>query len=417
MNNSWQKILLDKLLDKYERSVFFRQGRIPDRRIMFKLYDGGRSDFSQYEVEDADKLAAINRAVLELAAARIVEFKWMRGDVNHLIAEVWLNFDNLAAAYTYVSRQPKILTVDKVCQDILSALEKVRSEWIKKYLEDIYTVISSKRDLGNKLPADFAERTDLLRALTFIDRIGTAEILERVFSLQCFGDSKRFEQKIKTRLLSILRKYLDADDDVQDEELLRQIGIVKYPEQFEFCGNVSLGFGCGKVDFTPLLFGSCICREDLQRAVLTIAPEIKKILSIENRANYIHYVQTNKTAQELVIYHGGQYSPSKKIFFQRLVEAMPEQCLWYHWGDIDYGGFSMLARLRREIKQDILAYRMNGAELLKYVEFTAAMTKSYAEKLANLISKPELEDCRECLEKMLQENKKLEQEAMLIHTK
>ena len=69
MNNSWQKILLDKLLDKYERSVFFRQGRIPDRRIMLKLYDGSRSDFPQYEVEDADKLAAINRAVLGLAAA------------------------------------------------------------------------------------------------------------------------------------------------------------------------------------------------------------------------------------------------------------------------------------------------------------------------------------------------------------
>ncbi|MDR1538051.1 MAG: DUF2220 domain-containing protein [Clostridiales bacterium] len=26
----------------------------------------------------------------------------------------------------------------------------------------------------------------------------------------------------------------------------------------------------------------------------------------------------------------------------------------YHWGDIDYGGFSMLARLRREINSSIL---------------------------------------------------------------
>jgi len=414
MNNSWKKILLDKLLDKYERSIFFRQGRIPDRRIMLKLYDGGRSDFPQYEIEDADKLYAINSAVLELAAAKIVRFKWMCGDEEHFIAEVWLNFDNLADAYNCVGRQPKIRVVDEVCHDIVVVLQQVRSEWIKKYLEDIYTVISGKRDIGNKLPTDSDERADLLRALTFIDQIGTAEILERVFSLQCFGDSKRFEQKIKTRLLSILRKYLDVDDDTTDEELLKQIGIVKYPEQFEFCGSVSLEFKCGTVDFAPLYFGSSICLADLQRAVLTIAPGTQKILSIENRANYIYYIQTNKTAQELVIYHGGQYSPSKKLFFQMLAEAMPEQCTWYHWGDIDYGGFSMLARLRREIKPDILLYKMSVLEIERYNCFTAEISNAYKEKLCKLLQIPELYDCRECLKLMIQNCIRLEQEALLI---
>ncbi len=51
---------------------------------------------------------------------------------------------------------------------------------------------------------------------------------------------------LEMRLLRILKKYLDCDDQTIDEQLLNQIGIVKYPEQFEFCGPISLNFPDGK---------------------------------------------------------------------------------------------------------------------------------------------------------------------------
>lgn len=130
--------------------------------------------------------------------------------------------------------------------------------------------------------------------------------------MQCFGDSKEFEKTVKARLLGILRKYLDSDENAEDEDLLKQIGIVRYPEQFEFCGNVKLLLECSVINFSCLQCGGSICLPDLIRGEFVIPPEVERILSIENRANYVNYIDKHRDANELVIYHGGQYSPSKK---------------------------------------------------------------------------------------------------------
>ena len=214
-------------------------------------------------------------------------------------------------------------------------------------------------------------------------------------------------------MLSILRKYMDADEDVKDDELLRQVGIVKYPEQFEFCGDAILSFGHSVIDFSCLKCGGSVCLPDLTRANFTIAPKTERILSIENRANYIDYIDKHKSENEFVLYHGGQYSPSKKKFLQAVARVMPVNCKWAHWRDIDYGGFSMLARLRREVEQSALPYRMNEDELKRYDSLAAYIAPAYAQRLVRLMSRPELGDCRECLEYMIKHNKKLEQEAML----
>jgi hypothetical protein len=149
--------------------------------------------------------------------------------------------------------------------------------------------LSKKRDIGNRLPEDKTAREDLFRAIQFIDGMGDSDLLERVFSIQCFGDSKKFERTVKSRLLSVLRKYLDSDEDAKDEDLLRQVGIVKYPEQFEFCGNATLSFECGAVDFSCLCYGGSVCLPDLIRGGFVIASGVDRVLSIENRANYIDY--------------------------------------------------------------------------------------------------------------------------------
>jgi len=416
MSDKIQRQLLSALLDKYERSSFFREGTQPTRRIMLKLYDNGQSDFPQYDIEQSEKRVLVNRVVSSMAEKRLVFYQWMKGEENHIIAQVWLNIENLPMAYESVGRQPKNDKIDDVCFEILDVLDNVKILWARQYLQDIYEIISRKRDLGNRLPEAKDERKELFRAIQFIDGMGDSELLERVFSLQCFGDSKQFERTVKSRLLSALRKYLDSEEDAKDEDLLRQIGIVKYPEQFEFCGDVKLSCECGMADFSCLRYGGSVCLSDLIRGNFVIAPGVKRILSIENRANYIDYIYKHKADNELVIYHGGQYSPSKKKFFHAVAKATPTNCRWFHWGDIDYGGFSMLARLRREIAQDISAYRMNVQELKRYSNLTASVTRAYAEKVKSLRLRPELNDCKECLDYMVSNRKKLEQEAMLTDT-
>jgi hypothetical protein len=416
MSDKIQRQLLAALLDKYERSSFFRKGTPPSRRIMLKLYDNGQSDFPEYDIEQSGKRILVNRVVLSMSEKRLIFYQWMKGEEDHIIAKVWLNVQNLPVAYEFAGRQSKSDAIDDVCFEILGILDNVNAEWARRYLQDTYEAISRKRNIGNRLPEDVVEREALFHAIEFIDGMGDSELLERVFSIQCFGDSKKFERAVKSHLLSVLRKYLDSDEDAKDEDLLRQIGIVKYPEQFEFCGNATLSFEYSAVDFSCLRFGCSFCLPDLIRGTIHIASGMERIISIENRANYIDYIDKHKSDNELVIYHGGQYSPSKKKFLQAVARAMPSKCRWFHWGDIDYGGFSMLARLRREIEKNVIPYRMNKQELKKYDRLTAHVTPAYAEKLKRLMSYPELEDCQECLNYLATNGRKLEQEAMLMDT-
>lgn len=44
----------------------------------------------------------------------------------------------------------------------------------------------------------------------------------------------------------------------------------------------------------------------------------KKLIFIENKANYIDYIQNNMKEEEFVIYHGGMYSQIKGEFFRKL---------------------------------------------------------------------------------------------------
>ncbi|GAB6990154.1 Wadjet anti-phage system protein JetD domain-containing protein [Paenibacillus pini] len=413
MSEGFKRQIVSALLDKYERSSFFYAEKRPTRRIMLKLYDGGQTEFPQYDIEQYEKRSMINLAVQALYEAQLLSYRWMKGEESHIIAEVWLNFENISSAYSLIGRQPKGDVVDEVCLELLNSIDKVRSGWAKQFLSDAYDIISRKRSIGNRLPIDRSERSDLLRAICFIDQMGELEMLERVFSLQCFGDSKRFEKAIRARLLGILSKYLDYEYDNTDEEILRQVGITKYPEQLEFCGQVTMSFDSGTIDFSHLIFGGVVNSKDFQRGQLRLSPTIERVISIENRANYIEYIYKQKNDHELVVFHGGQFSPAKRKFLMAVAASIPTTSHWYHWGDIDFGGFSMLARLRREIKNDVIPYRMDKSELIRYSLLTASVQPKYIEKLCSLKRHSELVDCLPCIDHMIENRVKLEQEAML----
>ena len=417
-NNTMQKQILNALLDKYERSSHYKEGKQmaqkTRRRIILNFYNNGKCDFPLYDIEQSDRRLSVNRAVLDLAAFKLLDYEWMKGEYEHIIAKVWLNVENLSLAYQAMEREPKGDLVGRVSREIAKMQSEVESSWAARYLEDIYAAITRRRSLTSALPADAGERGLLLQAIGALDKLGGAEYMERVFSLRTFGDSKIFERAVKPRLLSILRKYLDNDDDTTDEDILKQIGIVKYPEQFEFCGGVSVEFHSGAVDFAYLPSGGMLFSSDLSSGRIIIAPTVQSIITIENRANYIEYIQKIKREKELVIYHGGQYSPRKRLFFQAIKKAAPPSCPWYHWSDIDYGGFIMLSRLRREIAPRIIPYRMNRGELERYAKLTVPVKAPYIEKLKKLKQRPELSDCYDCLEHMIRERARLEQEAMLM---
>ncbi|MDR1136655.1 MAG: DUF2220 domain-containing protein [Clostridiales Family XIII bacterium] len=414
MNDAIKQRILNALLDKYERSSFFIDEKQPTRRILLNFYNRGKSDFPYYDIEQSERRIAVNRSVIELSELEILFFEWMRGEEDHIVSQIWLNIDNISFAYRITKREPKGETVDNVLAEIEAAKRRTKSEWTRAFLRDAYEEINRKRSITRILPTDRGERETFLSAVAAIDELDGSEFTERVFSLRTFGDSKKFERSARSRILSALRKYLDIDDDVIDEDILKQVGIVKYPEQFEFCGKLSVALASGIVDFSCLPSGGIIYSTDLTSGCIHIGSSIESVVTIENRANYIDYIQNVKTENELVIYHGGQYSPRKRAFMQAVAGALPPHCKWRHWSDIDYGGFIMLSRIRRDVISNAEPYRMNVDELKRHQRFSAPITRQYAEKIRGLKTRPELLDCCDCMDYMLENMIRLEQEAMLV---
>ena len=408
-----ERKIVEALLDKYERSSFFRTGTAPTKRIMLKFYDNGKSEFEDYNIENSEQRMGINDCLKDLAVKGLIHFEWMKGEEDHIASKIWMNLDNLQEAYCFAQRQPQDEMIEGIVGEIVGCMESINSQWMKNYLQDICENVQQKKRLSSLIPADAQERAALLQTLRYIDSNEDGNLLKRIFSIRCFGDSKYFEQVVEKRLLRILKRYLEYDEQTTDEQLLNQIGIVKYPEQIEFRGPIIFRFSNEtEMDFSNLNRGCAVYSQDIAAAQIVLSGKTCRILSIENKANYFDYITKSEKRNELVIYHGGQYSPSKKLFLQALANASVGTP-WYHWGDIDYGGFSMLARLRREIRSDIYPYRMDKQELLTFSSATSSFSSEYGQKLRDLMMQNGLQDCSECLAYMLECGVRLEQEALL----
>lgn len=404
MSDRCRSMILQRLLDKYERTAAYHSGAKPGKRILLNLYGGNKTDFPAYDIEDHATRNDINGTVIELKRCGFVDYEWCRGEEGHILRRLWLNVDRTEDIYRELHRIPAREHAKAVLGELEDELDAVSSEWMIAFYSDVSNYVQEKLKLSSLLPSDTKERRRFYQMLRLIDKGTSGSVSERVFSERCFGDSKYFESHLKSVLLTVMRRYVDGN--LTDAELLRGIGISRYPESLELRGNIVINGSTMAV----LKNGFCIYSDEINSIMLEIPAEVIKIMTIENRANFFAYKAQD---DELVVYHGGQYSPAKKRLFEKIVCAMPEGCKWHHWGDIDFGGFSMLLRLRKEILRSVQPYRMDKNELERFTKYTLPFQQSYADKLDHLREQELLSDCRECLEYMLEHRVKLEQEAML----
>lgn len=137
-----------------------------------------------------------------------------------------------------------------------------------------------------------------------------------------------------------------------------------------------------------------------------------KVIFIENKANYIDYIQNKKKDNELVIYHGGMYSPNKGEFFKKIYSA-GKNIKYYHWSDIDIGGFKIFIRLK-EIIPELIPYKMDKIAFLSKKDYWIEMDLGYFKKMQNLKNDEKYNIFYDVIEEMLEHKSKLEQEAFIL---
>lgn len=411
----YKKMLLNRLLDKYEKSTAYLEGPAR-RRIMLKF---NVRQFPEYDVEKTETREFINSVVQELAEKGLVEFAWLKFEQGNIIDQVWLCLDKLEASYREVGRIPKKERVEKVLLAIQECRQRITTPWIVAFLETAAEEIADKMSLTPFLPDDEELTQAVLTALCGIEKKGEEECLERVFSLRCFGDSKYFERQVRHKIVQIVRDYyLFYEDNIveapTESEILAQVGIVRAPEQIDFCGEIKGKLGGREIDFALFKYGVTINSFTAKELEITDLNSVQKVLFIENKANYLEYILKTKTKNEFVMYLGGFYSPAQGQFIQKVYAMARSKGLQFrHWGDIDVGGFRIFHRLKTELINELKPHLMDKEALLAKKQYWLTFDEQYATELEKLLAREEYAEFYEVITLMLEKGARLEQEAFL----
>lgn len=373
---NYKSMVLNKLLDKYEERVQNSNRRV---RIVCSRNEVKIPNIESYEYQD------FRNDMLYLKTNGFIELDWVQKD--YIINSIWLNLDNTEAAYHYLERESRTAKVTAAVKRIDTALKEVTTGWIYSYLTFSRDNILSMNKLTGIWNKDRIFLKDFLASLKNLDKLNGNAVSMRAFSIKTYGDSKKFEREIKQHIVPVIKKFepdLLDDEEISDRAVLAQVGIIMMPEVFEFCGNVKVHFTNGTVDFSPISKGACISSESISDIISIDISETDRIIFIENKTNYTEYCLNNQTERELVVYHGGFYSPQRGEFFRKL--CVGTDIPVYFWGDIDYGGFKMFVRLKNNIiptlqplNMDIHSYNRYKSSGLKKNDDYIAKLKALAE--------------------------------------
>lgn len=410
----YKKLVLDRLLDRYEKSKSFNNEN-SRRRIMLKMT---RGDMPEYDIEKPLVRETFNSVIKDLADNGLVGFEWARYEEGNIIEKVWLNVSRVEDCYAEIGRKAKRAVLDSLLERITDLKGKTEDSWILSFLADAEKAIKEKSSTAGLLPVDEEQAMAVLKALDYLRTLDGGQCLERVFSFRCFNDSKYFEKKVKKRLAGIIRRYYlnhDLPEEISDDDILAQVGILQSPEQVDFKGGIVCKLGGKEIDFSPFIYGVSLNADTVRNLTITGMGSVRKILFIENKANYIHMLNENSDETLMIVFHSGFYSPVKGVFFKKLYEAAhPYGIEFFHWGDIDLGGFMIFRRLKSSIIPSLKPYLMDREAFERRIKYGKKFDSKYAEKLKMLLENENYSEFKEVIRLMLEKNMKLEQEAFLI---
>ncbi|BBF43927.1 hypothetical protein lbkm_2615 [Lachnospiraceae bacterium KM106-2] len=412
---NYEKWLLNELLTKYENSKVFREGK-SSRRVMYSI---NKDNKLASKFENIDEKYAFMFAINKLKEKKVIDYTWVKHEENNLVEYVCLNTEEkpLNEAYAIVGRTPKRDQLNSLYLLINEYEKRVEQEWIIQFLQQMKSVIEIKQSIPRFFTQTPKINKDILSALLAISMIKD-EMLERVFSVKCYGDSKYFEKNIRGKVISIIKEiYRDEiDSDIKDDEVLNMCGIVKYPEVMEFRGNLKVVLLDKSIaNYNTQVFGAYINSKEIENAKGVKLGSINKILFIENKANYISYIFSNNNPNELIIYHGGFYSPMKRRWFELIYKAAKQKNIqFYHWSDIDYGGFKLFHRLKTNIIEELKPLYMDKVTLENNINSAKTISsQKYCSKLRELLNDESFQEFHEVISYMLKYGVKLEQEVLI----
>ncbi len=420
----YRQFILNRLLDKYEKSSHFYGKSKVSRRVLFYFTS---DQMPEYRAGDRPEVKeAVHYAVNDLEQRGLVEVEWVRGEKGNLLYRVSLNLQKVEEAYRLADRTPRHRELQEVAALLREAQEEMSTTWIHRFLQDCRNRVEEKFSVPSVLPRDFPRLHLLIKAFQGLEDKGDAEMLERIFSIRYLGDSKLFSQKIKSLLVRAIKSYCLEDLAASEEDALTEVGIVKTTEEILLAGPLMISLEGRPMDLSPLYFGTLIDtglleersvdEESKNRKLEINSIYVDRVLLVENKTNFHHLARQGVSSSCLLLYLGGFPGPRKRFFLRELrcyFEENRPSAEFYHWGDLDVGGIRIFGMLKEKVLPNLKPLFMDTVTLEKHQRLAESLNSSDRKNLSRLLQQPLYREFYSVMQQMLDKNIKLEQEALL----
>ena len=378
-----------------------------DKTNTEKYRAGQLSGWKHPKITAADKLDMGGREDF-LAQVRYLEKETEAGRTGRLTFD-WINVNTDVTAVHYeVSVIPELCRLEQMEDPRAHQLERIEAVrnwcaqvadcgWSCQYYEELLKSLAAGKCVKD------AEDENIFKCLNAGVR-QTEPIWERTFSSRVFPHSKVFQKTYRAKLLSILRNYspyryagmieladIAAEEQNEEEKRIWEAGLLdmhnihSYAQTMEWKGPLVYRLTDAErtmytIDTSSQRYGVVLNTQTLQHAHPFSVDGCKKIMTIENKANYESMPYSENT---LYIYCHGFFTPKELRFLGELVKLAPKDCVFMHWGDMDFGGINIFLYMRKHIFPEIQPCKMGADDFYKAIEEGAGipLKESTREKL------------------------------------
>lgn len=402
----YDRKILNALLDSYENSRLFTG---ENRRNISIDFPFNKKKIPAYFDESSYEYERIHSSMQEMEEQGYIRIVWKRGKENHIISKVVLNTEHVEQAYEYVKRVPKTdlaLTTIGLLQECRGSCD---TPVCQKFMRYLLERLDSNRTVKEYIDLENTEATKLLLRGVFEIERNEKQCYLREFSIKVFHDSKML-QSMSGRLGKIFRTFGEDTEEKDFAQILAEYGIYHTPNYVYLKGKVSFWVHETLYHIADLKQGIGISGEDLSAIRFCDMGEIRRVMTIENLTTFFRWEE----ADALIIYLGGYHNSVRRKLLKTVYEALPA-AEYYHFGDIDAGGFEIYKDLCEKTGIPFRMYRMDLNTLQIYEEYGRELTEHDRIRLQRMLEAHtfEEESMREVIRYMLERNVKLEQECVL----
>ena len=295
-----------------------------------------------------------------------IELRFTRiafGD-NELLDRIVINDSMLLLDHLNI--KPEYIVVNAAIQQITNA-DLILPSRLSMVMDEVAHNWRNGKAYQRCKASDVSKLIDSLKVIEWLevnpDRAG--EIDYRTLSVRLFSDSKKIEQ-----LISIVANLLRASSpsSLQGEAattILAYWGVSRYTPSFKIKGPILLQTQKGTVDFTAAW------------PFIEIPPDGIIDIGIKSPPSYVLFIE-NKTTFErytreidddgLIIYTNGFPSRQWQIIIKRISSLINSDTSFYHWGDIDLGGFEIFRFIAGLIDRNLVPHMMKQLNPSKHNE-------------------------------------------------